>query len=82
MNCNFMSTSSKTPSINLEKTKTINEDDDDDGLNEDIEDYLGVWIKDQTNSLNTLNSNKSGQEKVKRQKKLINERHTSKKKRF
>lgn len=38
-----MSTSSKAPSVNLEKTEIINDDDDkDDNLNEDMEDYLGV----------------------------------------
>lgn len=63
-----MSTSSKAPSVNLEKTEIINDDDDkDDNLNEDMEDYLGVQIEDQANSLNTPDSNKASQDKRKKQ---------------
>lgn len=63
----FMPTSSKAHSVNLEKTKTIN-DDDDNNLNEDMEDYFGVWIEDHANSLDTPDSNKTSQDKGKKQK--------------
>lgn len=58
--------SSKAPSVNLEKTETI-DDDDDGNLNEAIEDYLGVWIEEQANFLNTLDSDKASQDKGKKQ---------------
>lgn len=62
-----MSTSSKAPSVNIEKTETIEDDDEEDNLNEDMEDYLGVQIEDQVNSLNIPDSNKASQNKGKKQ---------------
>lgn len=59
--------SSKAPSVNLEKTETIDDDDDDGNLNEAIEDYLGVWIEEQANFLNTSDSDKASQDKGKKQ---------------